>query len=161
MTIATRFFDYQHSSTAPVFPAHCSPALIALRRDLESRWGVTSLGCYGLRNVRGGTSISTHAFGAAIDLSYAAGPRESREQICGYLVAWSEEWGIQAIHDYLRSRIWRAGRTRNSADACSTWWRAQRPSSAGMGQLWAEWVHIEVYPDRWGDTRSAEERGIL
>lgn len=160
MTIATAFHDYQHHDTTQCIGGRCSPALLQLRSELQGRWGLTSLGCYGPRAVRGGTSASTHTWGAAIDLSYSAAPLQTQNEVCGFLVAWSAEWGLQAIHDYRRSRIWRAGRTSDPADACSLWWKAQRRDRNGMGQLWATWLHVEVHPDRWTDARSAPERGI-
>lgn len=159
--IATRFHDYQHSPTVQCIGGKCSPALLALRVDLQKRWGLESLGCYGPRTVRGSTSASTHTWGAAIDLSYGELDAKQLENVCGYLVGWSEEWGLQAIHDYHGSRIWRAGRTTNPADACSTWWRAQRRDPNGMGQPWANWLHLEIHPNRWWDARTADERGVV
>lgn len=161
MTIALQFHDYQHAETTQCIGGKCSPALLALRNDLLGRWGLSSLGCYGPRAVRGGTSASTHTWGAAIDLSYGASPLVTQDEICGYLVAWSGEWGLQAIHDYRRSRIWRAGRTTDPAEACTTWWRAQRRDQNGMGQSWATWLHLEVHPDAWARGESATDRGIL
>lgn len=161
MSIATAFHDYQHKPVTQCIGGKCSPALLSLRLELEKRWHVTSLGCYGPRSVRGSTSPSTHTWGAAIDLSYGVLGQREVANMCGFLVAWSSEWGVQAIHDYRAARIWRAGRTTNPADACSLWWRAQRRDSSGMGQLWATWLHIEVHPDRWSDGRSALDRGIL
>lgn len=162
MTIAGRFHSYQTPWGQPVGMVTCSPALVQLGHDLHSRWPTTFLGCYGNRPIRGGIATSTHAFGAALDVSYGAQNFPwARDQMAGYLVAWSEEWGLQAIHDYRAQRIWRAGRTPNVDDACSLWWKAQRKDSNGMGQTWANWFHLEVHPDRWYDDRSATERGVL
>lgn len=162
MTINTYFFDYQRDgeNLDPTVFGRCSPALVALRNDLEVRWLTTNLGCYGPRPIRGATAPSTHSWGAAIDLGLALSPPQAREEICAYLVAWSAEWGVQAVHDYLGCRIWRAGRTPNAADACTLWWRAQRRSTNGMGQPWANWLHIEVLADRWSNGQSAQQRGI-
>lgn len=161
--IADQFHDYQGNGVQPTWMRSCSPALTRLLQDMERRWpAVVSLGCYGPRPIRGGSSPSTHSFGAAIDVGYGAlGHPDLRHDMIGYLIAWSQEWGIQAVHDYLGCRIWRAGRTPNSADACSQWWKAQRRSSEGMGQSWALWLHVEVHPDRWFDSATASERGIL
>ena len=62
--------------------------------------------------------------------------------------------GIQAIHDYKGGRIWRSTRF----DGRGAYWLAQKPSSTGMGQSWAGWIHIEVHADAWFDPRSVEER---
>jgi hypothetical protein len=118
------------------------------------------LGCFGPRAIRGGELPSTHSYGAAVDVNYGDAHAPEHVQLCGYLVAWSEEWGIQAIHDYVECRIWRAGRTTNPAEACSKWWRAQRPDSNGMGSEWAHWLHVEVRPDRWADYRTEAQRNI-
>lgn len=161
MTIATRFHDYQHGEQ-PLLPASCSPALVQLRHALASRWSMNSLGCFGVRDIRLGDVPSTHSYGAAVDLSYRlVGRSVALNEILPYLVAWSAEWGIQAIHDYVGSRIWRAGRTATANDACSTWWRAQRPGGNGMGQAWADYFHVEVHPDRWHDDRTESERAVL
>lgn len=162
MTISRRFHSWQTHEARPEGFDHCSPALTQLGHDLAARWPVTVLGCYGVRPIRGGSVISTHAFGAALDVSFGpAGFPEARDQMIGYCIAWSEEWALQAVHDYRGQRIWRAGRTANPADACSRWWRAQRRDSNGMGQVWANWLHLEVHPDGWHDARSAAERGVL
>lgn len=160
MTIAVRFHDWQAPGGQPTGLRTCSPALGELRRDIQARWPLTFLGCYGVRPIRGGTAPSTHAFGAALDISYRQNG-SVRDQLIGYSVAWSEEWGLQAVHDYQGGRIWRAGRTKDPSEACTTWWRAQRRDQFGMGQPWADWLHLELHPDRWSDAQTAAERGIL
>lgn len=159
MTIAEQFFDYQHHVPAGRFD-RCSPALGELRETLAERWSFSSLGCFGVRPIRLGELPSTHSYGAAIDLSYRQlGRVRMLAEVVPYLIAWSDEWGIQAVHDYVGCRIWRAGRTRVVAEACDRWWKAQRPSpGTGMGQAWADWLHIEIHPSRWDDARSESER---
>jgi hypothetical protein len=160
----TSFHDYQAMDPPRRSEmAYCSPALSALMRELRSRWGCSSLGCFGLRAVRGGTRPSSHSFGAAIDVSFKDdADGATRLQLCAFLVAWSSEWGIQAVHDYQGSRIWRAGRTSTTDDACTLWWKAQRKDPAnGMGQRWAHWLHVEVHPGAWFDDRDGESRGVL
>lgn len=160
MTIATDFHDYQRNVPIAKLGGHCSPALLELLVAMKRRWPVESLGCYGSRAIRGGTLPSTHAYGAALDIDFGNASADTRGHMVAYLVAWSEEWGIQAVHDYLGSRIWRAGRTPKLSDACSAWWRAQKPDSNGMGSTWAHWFHVEVRPDRWWDGRWEPDRGI-
>lgn len=160
MTIASRFHNYQQLGGTPDLIESCSPALLELLVAVRRRWPVSSLGCYGDRPIRGGTSPSTHSFGAAMDIDFGAADAVTQSHMIGYLIGWSEEWGIQAVHDYLGSRIWRAGRTTNPAEACTLWWRAQRRDSNGMGQTWAHWLHVEVHPERWWDHRSEIGRGI-
>lgn len=139
----------------------CSPALVSLRNEVREKYGLVSLGCHGVRPVRGGTAPSVHSWGAAIDLSYRGlGRAGIVGDVLPWLVGWSGEWGIQAIHDYVGSRIWHAGRTATTDDACDRWWRAQRRDASGMGQSWGDWLHVEVHPNGWGDGRSAAERGV-
>lgn len=155
VTIAHRFYDW--SGGAPDgLGGRCSPRLLLVRRELADRWPFfVNLGCFGKRPIRGSTTVpSTHSWGAALDLGYP--PDEDpviRDHVAGFLVAWSEELGLDLIGDYRRCRIWRAGRTPDMSDACTVWWKAQRPSSVtGMGQPWANHLHLEVHPSRWGDT---------
>lgn len=115
---------------------------------------MTDLGCFATRPIRGSTTVpSTHSFGAALDLGYPPGEDEViGSHVAGFLVAWSDELGVDAIHDYRRCRIWHAGRTPVLDEACTLWWRAQRRNRVtGMGQSWANHLHIEVHPLRWGD----------
>lgn len=160
--IGDRFFDWQ----APHPPEHtsCSPNLRSLLDELRRRWPwMTNEGCYGARPIRGSTVIpSSHSWGAAIDVGY---PPENDPQVAAevapWLVARSFEANVDAIHDYRRCRIWRAGRTPATSDACSTWWRAQRSSSAtGMGQTWANHLHLEVTADGWADATPMLSRWI-
>jgi hypothetical protein len=61
---------------------------------------------------------------------------------------------LQAIHDYAGGRIWRS----NRGDGQGAYWKPQPPSSSGMGQPWAQWIHLEVHQDGWGDDRPIETR---
>lgn len=161
MTIATEFTDWPRYVKVGAPYSRCAPALVELAAACRARYGVQSLGCYGVRPIRGGEIASTHSYGAAIDLSYgASATQETQDNLIGYLVGNSAEWGLSAIHDYRRSRIWRAGRTGRLEDACSRWWKAQRTNSTGMGQPWAHWVHVEVAMAGWHDARSEAARGI-
>jgi hypothetical protein len=104
---------------------------------------------------------SVHSWGAAIDLGYPPELRPVVEtDVMAYLIAWSDEWNLSAIHDYVGSRIWRAGRTADEADCCTLWWKAQKRSAGGMGHSWANWLHLEVTEAGWDDDRTEQERGI-
>lgn len=162
MTFARSFVSWPTSGVPLRQYSKCSPNLLEVLHAVRGRWPVTkSLGCYGVRRVRGGSTESTHSWGAAIDISMAGLDRSVvTDDVLPWLVGWSDELGVQAVHDYIGCRIWRAGRTPNEADACTTWWRAQRPDSSGMGSNWATHLHIETTPTRWGDGRSMAERGV-
>lgn len=151
--IGHEFTDWQSVPMALPY-VHCSPNLRVLLDELERRWAfVSTLGCFGRRAVRGGAAPSTHSWGAALDVGYPAGSDGViRDEVCGFLVGRSLELGVQAIHDYRRSRIWRAGRTPRLEDACTTWWRAQRPSAVtGMGQAWSNHLHVETTASSWAN----------
>ena len=123
-----------------------SPNLLVLRDWLVKRYQGSSLGILNKRPVRGGTAPSTHTFGAALDWRYPT--RVSAKLVMRFLVAFSEELGVQAIHDYVGNTIWHAGRG----------WKKQEVDSEGMGQPWATWLHIEVAPSMWKDKRSISEK---
>lgn len=150
-TIETEFYNWQRHTPAPD-PAYrsLSPNLDALGDELSKRWAMEYLGGYGWRPIRGGSSPSSHGFGAAIDLGYrTVGRTVALSEILPFLLDLSEELGVQAVHDYYGSRIWRAGRG----------WKAQTPSSTtGMGQSWATYFHIETSRDRWADSTPIPNR---
>lgn len=154
-------FDNWQAFPPPATHNSCSPNLLCILIDLQNRWpGLTNLGCFQQRPVRGGTAPSSHWFGAALDVGFPPGMNTViRDQVCPFLVARSLELNLQAIHDYRRSRIWRAGRTPNEADACSAWWRIQRGSSiTGMGQAWCNHLHLEVTASGWAYDTPVEYR---
>ena len=139
----------------------CSPNLDQLRAALTRRWRMKPLGCYGARNIAGTAVPSTHSWGAAIDLGYDPDQRDVVEHdVIAYLIAWSGEWNLSALHDYRGCRIWRAGRTADESEACTLWWKAQKRSGHGMGQSWANWLHLETTEAGWSDDRWEAERGI-
>lgn len=135
----------------------CSPNLVVIGAELDKRWpGGQNLGCHVDRTIRDGESISAHAYGAARDWRYPAG---SKDAVIRWLIDNSAELGVQAIHDYAGCRIWRAGRTTDVADAHGAWWKAQAPNTAnGMGQAWADYLHVETHPARFGDTTPIDQR---
>lgn len=154
MTFGHSYTNWQVWPISNVGKSYCSPNLMLVVDELQQRWPFRHLGCYGRRPVRGGTKPSSHSWGAAVDIGYEPATDVDVERlVCPFLVAWSHELHLSAIHDYRRSRIWHAGRTEHDEDACSTWWRAQKPSSAtGMGQAWCNHLHLEVTAEGWSDT---------
>jgi len=152
MTIMTKFFNWQQSRPGAPY-TKASPNLLSLRKYLTERYGGQNLGIYGNRNITGGKSPSSHAFGAAMDWRYQ-NPGPGRQVLTGeilpFLINHSAELGVQAIHDYFGCQVWRAGRG----------WLAQRKGSHGgsMGASWALWIHIEVHPEHWADARPVAEK---
>lgn len=141
MTVeATRHVSWQTNKTTAGYDGP-SPNLQALAKYCAARWGVRSLGIYNRRPIRGGLKWSSHAFGAALDLGWTDRALLDGE-ILPFLIGYSEELGIQQIHDYPRVRYWRAGRG----------WVNASPGQGG------NWLHIETHPDRWGDPTAIESR---
>lgn len=146
MTVATEFFNWSLKAEDPAFD-RCSPNLIALKYELARRFQMTNNGCYSERDIRNGDLPSAHSHGAAIDENYVD-RIDAKQLIIPWLVANSQELGVQAVHDYFGSRVWRAGRTDGSDG-----WRAQTPSPAtGFGQSWALYLHIETNMTKWGSS---------
>jgi hypothetical protein len=165
MTFATSYYDWQTNGPPDDLGAGCSPNLRCVQNILTTRWPFfTDLGCSGARPIRGSATVpSTHTYGAALDLGYdASDDPVVGSDVAAFLVGWSLELGVQMIGDYRRCRIWRAGRTPHLEDACTGWWKAQRPSgTTGMGQVWANHLHIETTPAMWSTFENEEQRGIF
>jgi len=163
MSVQTQFYNFQQNPDglnwdAPPYES-CNPAPQSMRRYLEARWGLTYLGCHGDRPIVSGQSISSHAFGAAVDMRYenpGPGLYVCDTEIIPWLIATSKETGLQAIHHYRRSRIWRPPGT-SGRPADGDGWRNQTPGTQ-MGQTWALWLHLEFHPAALSDGRSIEEK---
>lgn len=128
----------------------CSPNLSLLVEYLIAKYGGQNVGCYGAMPT-GATYIRSHYHGAAVDWRYAnPGPGITKAQtvILPWLINFSRELGIQAIHDYYNARIWRARRTTNLDDAHTSWWREQKRDGK-MGARWATYFHIETNASQW------------
>ena len=121
-----------------------TPGIEKWKAYVLGRWpGGIDLGTWGIRNIRGGNTLSVHAVGRAWDWRYAnPGPgRKAAEEAMAFTIEHHELLGIQAIHDYVGCRIWRSSRS-GSGPA----WKQQK-SGNGMGEAWASWFHFEVHPD--------------
>ncbi len=157
MSVATKFSSWQTRppSDLKTFD-EASPALVALKAFVLNMFGGLSLGIYGVRPVRGGTSLSSHAFGAAWDWSYRGVGRKKALEVMDWLILNSAELGVQAVHDYFGSRIWRANRVDQHGQLLPVLqrWKTQAADREGMGQTWGDWIHVEVHPDAWNDRRS-------
>lgn len=169
MTIQTTFHNWSTSGLDWRKPPYesCSPNLSALNAYLMSIGG-QHLGCHGNRDIRGGGAVSAHAYGAAFDWRYEAttnggknlGRQWALDRLFPWLIDYSAELGIDAIHDYVGDRIWRSGRTGRTSDAHGSWWKKQYGSGSGMGQAWATYVHIETTKAAFGNGTPIDKRGI-
>ncbi len=147
MTVASSFVSWNRGRTPGAPFTKASPNLLLLSAELRARWNMKNLGCYVVRPVRGGTSWSSHAFGAAVDLGYGerhGGPGLAvvEADVLPWLIENSAELGIQRIHLYQRTRYWEAGRG----------WVDKSP---GAGN---DWIHVETHPDRWADITPIAQR---
>jgi hypothetical protein len=153
-TIETEHYNWQRHQPAPdPRYARLSPNLDAIGDELAKRWGMTDLGGYGWRPIRGGTAPSSHGFGAATDRRYfELGRARALSEVLPWLIRNSRALHLQAIHDYFGCRIWRAGRTANLEEAETKWWAPQPPNrTTGMGQSWAVYFHLETTRSGWPD----------
>jgi hypothetical protein len=128
------------------FGGKASPNVEAYKDHLLKRYGGTSVGIVNKREVRGGGSLSTHYFGAAIDWRYptrAAGKRAMKEFVDN-----SAQYGVQMIVDYVGCVIWTPKRG----------WHKAEPNSHGMGQSWAAWLHIETTKTQWANNKPLASR---
>lgn len=153
MTVGTEYTNWQIHKPAPDSRySYCSPNIIQIYDEMAKRWGCTDIGCYGWRPIRAGTAPSTHGFGAARDIRYDhVGRVVALNEIIPWLINFSDELHVSAIHDYIGCRIWHAGRG----------WKAQTANPAnGMGQSWATYFHIETTITGWNDNTPVPNRGV-
>lgn len=133
-----------------------APNLQQLRYYLVDTVGGQPVGIYGVRPVRGGASPSTHAYGAALDWRYQNVSNTDKWHdvanplaVIEWLIANYAVLGVQMIVDYVRCRVWKADRLA---------WKQQTPSTHGMGQRWAQWLHIETTPKDYDNSISVALR---
>lgn len=161
MTIQSEFYNYQ-ANPANLQPGNKpNPNASSLLSDyLMDRWGGQFLGSYGERTIREGSSLSTHAYDAAFDWRYenpGPGLAVCDTEIIPWLIGNSKELGVQAIHHYRNSIIWRPPGT-SGRPIDGDGWKVQNSSKSGMGQSWALWLHVELLPSAFNDLRSIEDK---
>ena len=130
-----------------------SPNLVSLKSYVMTRWGGVNLGLgANARPIRGGDAPSSHSFGAAWDWRYRG--RKRGLEVIDWLIANSQELGIQAIHDYLDSRVWRSARPSGSP---KHGWK-KHPKGGHWGASWASYLHIETTKSQWGNSTPIPNR---
>ena len=161
MTVAKEFHNWSdHPSAEARRRKDGSPALKRIRDFHLARWGGKSESAPTLwqpRNIGKTNRLSAHA-GCAVDLRWGnpgPGRRVVLDEMLPFYIGNSLELHIQAIHDYVGCRVWRAHR---SGDANGGWKRQPQGSHDGnMGNPASQWLHLEVHPSGWGDDRSVEQ----
>ena len=108
-------------------------------------------GDFGVRNMRGKTSLSVHATGRAVDLSYrklggkgVVKGRQHAVKWCKLLATNADLLGIEMIIDYFpapHGRAWRCDR--------AAWQRYTKKTVSGAPA--GDWLHIELSPAMAGD----------
>ncbi len=114
-------------------------------------------GDWGVRNMRGKESLSVHATGRAVDLSYRHLPpkgvkngRKEALRVMKILVANADLLGLEAVFDYFPKpwgRAWMCSR-----DAWSKY-RTETIHGAPSG----DWIHLEVSPEMAADPKKMRE----
>ena len=102
-------------------------------------------GSYGIRPMRGSESLSVHATGRAVDLSYR--PSEKRKlanrkdalALINKIVPIANDLGIEMIIDYMPQPFGRAWRCDRQA-----WQKYSKPTVHGAPG--GDWFHIEITP---------------
>ena len=130
-----KFESWQIGKTPGAPFVTCSPNLKLIMDYCNDRWGLKNLGCYNKRPIRGGTMWSSHAFGAAQDMSYREGPDRDVivNEVIPFLVDNAETLGLQRVHDYLAKRYWQVGKG----------WIGRPPGFVN------DHLHIEVNSETW------------
>ena len=119
-------------------PDEAPEGMQQLRHHVQSRWGGADLGILAKppRTVRAGSTPSLHNWGMAWDWRWQdPGPgRHVADEVIDFCLVNASVLGIQGVHDYAGTRYWKS----------HAGWRPGTPSPAtGMGQPWAQWLHIE------------------
>ena len=124
------------------------PGLTELTKHLVyfSEGALWNNGTFVIRPMRGSESLSVHATGRAVDLSYRKTPTKGRrkgrqfaEHMADFMVRHADELGIEMILDYYpkpfgRGYKWTRG----------TWENYTKPTIHGAPD--GDWLHIELSP---------------
>jgi hypothetical protein len=132
-----------------------SPNLVAIEAFCEGRWPGTKgngIWVYASSAVRSVCGRCIRGVRRSICRGVACHSETAVEMI-DWLIEHSAELGIQAVHDYVGSRIWRSARPGGKGG-----WLKQAKDADGMGQSWGDWIHIEVTEDSWADSRPVAVR---
>jgi len=103
-------------------------------------------GDFGVRNMKGKESLSVHATGRAVDLSYRKMGNKGKEQGRQHAMQWckiltdnADALGIEMIIDYFpepHGRAWRCDRM--------AWQKYDKPTVSGAPK--GDWLHVELSP---------------
>ena len=142
------YFNWQKAGFPPGPPYNAaSPNLKTLLAYALTNFGGSNLGIYVVRPVTGGTSWSTHAYGAAKDWGYSTDYPLALRYI-DFLIEHHVVLGVQMIVDEAHNRTWKCWRDELGGPG----WKAGQVTGGGT------WLHIETTPDKWADTTPIADR---
>ena len=138
------------------------PGLTELVKHLVylSEGALWNNGTFVNRSKRGSESLSVHATGRAVDLSYRKSPTRGRrngrqfgEHMAEFLVRHADQLGIEAVLDYFpkphgRGYNWTRG----------TWQNYTKPTIHGAPD--GDWLHVELSP-QWADSKQKVRDSFL
>jgi hypothetical protein len=126
------------------------PQLTALIKELVKAYNpaLWSNGSWGVRNMRGKESLSVHATGRAVDISWrnmgdgkrgvAKGGRKYATEAMEYLIKHADALGIEMIIDYFPAPHGRAAK----CDRDMAWLKYDKDTVHGAPN--GDWFHVEV-----------------
>lgn len=107
-----------------------APGLVALEKFAVARWpGLRSAGIYACRSVRGGSGLSLHAEGRALDLAVPHPSDPLGDQAAAWLVDHADALGVQEL--IWNRRIWTSRQP---------YWRPYNPGPGGSDHT--DHVHV-------------------
>jgi len=151
--MTVNFFNWQGGLQPGAPYTRTSPNLDLVRAELIKRFDGSDLGGYFVRPVRGGNSWSSHAFGSAIDVRIR--DSRQREAAIAWLTTNFDALGVQVVHNYVGSRLWRANRY--PGQPVGAWWRPQQ-RGGDWGNPSATWLHVETDRSNWANTSPIAQR---
>lgn len=141
-----KYYSWVGSGRPPGPPYnYFSPNLNEYAKYMRANYGARGGSGFNVRPIRGGEpgQWSAHAYGAAWDSSFKSAAQ--RERAIAVTIENHLRWGIQAIHDYANSRIWRVG----------VGWKKSTISGMGVQQH----LHVETTPNMWALDTPITARG--
>lgn len=140
------YHNWQKHGTPPGPPFDApAPNLLALLTYARANFGGSNLGIYVVRPITGGTSWSTHAYGAANDWGYT--DYRAALLYIDFLIAHHEALHVQMIIDENHDRTWKCWRDELGGPGWKT----------GTG-VHGSWLHIETSPEGWADNTPITDR---
>lgn len=128
------------------------PQLTALMKELFKAYSpaLWNNGSFGIRSMRGKESLSVHATGRAVDISFrnmgdgkrgvTKGGRKYAMEAMEYLIKHADELGVEMIIDYMPAPHGRAAK----CDRDMAWQKYTKETVHGGGSPSSDWFHVEV-----------------